>query len=66
MDPDRTARTAARLPRREVREFLRAVDLFEQCGIMPPDEAHAWREAIRARVAELSEPDAMTKKEDLN
>jgi hypothetical protein len=56
MDPDRIARTVARLPRHEVREFLRAVDLFERCGSMPPDEASAWREAVRARAAELSEP----------
>ena len=56
MDPDRIALTAAQLPRHEVREFLRAVDLFERSGTMQPDEARAWRDAVRARAAELSEP----------
>jgi hypothetical protein len=56
MDPDRIARTVARLPRHEVREFLRAVDLFERCGLWTPVEAHAWREAVRAKAAELAAP----------
>ena len=55
MDPDRIARMA-RLPREQIRETLRAVDLFERAGIWTPDEAAAWREAVRARAAELSEP----------
>jgi hypothetical protein len=56
VDPDRIARTVSRLPREEVREFLRACDLFERAGIWTPEAAHAWREAVRARAAELSEP----------
>jgi len=57
MDIDRIARTIAALPRHEVHEFLRAVDLFERCGSWMPDEA-AWWEAVRASAAELSEPEA--------
>jgi hypothetical protein len=56
MDTDRIARTVADPPRHEIRECLRAVDLFELCGLWTPDEAAAWREAVRARAAELSEP----------
>jgi hypothetical protein len=55
MDPDRLARIA-RLPREHVLETRRACDLFERAGIWTPEEAHAMREAIRARAAELSEP----------
>lgn len=54
-EPDRVARTVARLHRHEVREFLRAVALFERVGILTPTTADAWREAVRARAAELSE-----------
>jgi hypothetical protein len=56
MDPDRIARSIARLPREAIRETLRACDLFERCGVWTPEEAAVVREAIRARAAELSEP----------
>jgi len=58
MDPDRIASTVVRLGRREVRECLRACDLFERAGIWTPEEARATREAIRARAAEFGEPEA--------
>ena len=56
MDPDRIARSVDRVPREEIRECLQACDLFERAGIWTPEEAHAWREAVRARTAELTEP----------
>jgi hypothetical protein len=55
---DRIAEIAARLSRREVREFFRAIDLFEYAGIWTREAAHAWRDAVWARAAELSEPHA--------
>lgn len=56
MDLDRIARSVARVPREAIRECLRACDLFERAGIWTPEEAHAMREAIRARAAESGEP----------
>jgi hypothetical protein len=56
MDASRMAATLAHLTRDEVPEFLRAVALFERCDILAPAEAEAWRIAVRARAAELSEP----------
>lgn len=55
MNPDRFVRSVARSPREQIRECLRACGLFERAGIWTPEEAHAMREAIRARAAELSE-----------
>lgn len=58
MGEDLAALTArlARIDAREVRELLRALDLLERAGIMEPERASAWRDAVRARAAELSEP----------
>jgi hypothetical protein len=56
MYPDRTIRSVGQIPREKLRECLRAVDVFERAGVWSPEEAHAMREAIRARAAELSEP----------
>jgi hypothetical protein len=52
------AATLAHLTRDEVPEFLRAVAMFERCGVLTPEDASAWREAVHARAAELSEPRA--------
>ncbi len=52
-EPEHIARIAGGLPRHEIAEFLRAVDLFERCGHWSPEEARAWREEVRARDGEL-------------
>lgn len=52
MHPDRIARSVARVPREAIRECLRACDLFERCGVWTPEEAAAWREAVRGRAAD--------------
>jgi hypothetical protein len=56
MDPDRFSRVLDLLRPDEVAEVYRAVALFERVGIWTAEEAAAWREAIRAKAAELSEP----------
>ena len=63
MIPDRTdpayvARIVASLRRDDIPEFLRAIDVFERCGVWSPDEAGTLRIAVRAMLAELSEPEA--------
>jgi hypothetical protein len=47
---------AAILELEELSGVVRAVGIFEKAGVLPPEEAAAWREAVRARLAELSEP----------
>jgi hypothetical protein len=56
MDADRFSRVLDLLRPDEVADVLRTVVLFERCGIWTAEEAVAWREAIGARAAELSEP----------
>jgi hypothetical protein len=51
------AETFAHLTRDEIPEMLRALAVFERCGIMSPAEADAWRVAVRARAAELAGPE---------
>jgi hypothetical protein len=59
MDRDRVDRTMAAMSTDEAPEVPPALNLFTRCGIMALEEANAWRIAVRARVAELSEPDAL-------
>lgn len=46
MEPDRIACSVSRVPPSAIREYLRACDLFERCGVWSPDEAAAWRESM--------------------
>jgi hypothetical protein len=56
MDPDRFSRVLDLLRPDEVGELLRTIAIFERAGVWTAEEAAAWREAVRARAAELSEP----------
>jgi len=48
------ARTVACLRRDDIPELLRAIDLFERCGLWSPGEAGTWRIVARAVLAERS------------
>jgi len=41
--PDQMDAILAELTPTEAPEFLRAIELFERCGILPPEEAVEWR-----------------------
>jgi hypothetical protein len=58
VDSDRFSRCLEHLTPREVAETLKAVALFERCGMWTAEEAATWGEAIGARAAELAEPAA--------
>ena len=52
--PPRTVVTA--VPASEVPKMLSAIDLFERVNVMDAPTAAEWREALRAKAAEQSEP----------
>jgi hypothetical protein len=58
---DRVAGLVARMADDEVREWvglalLDAIDLGDQTGLLPADEAEQRREAVRASIADLDRP----------